>query len=429
MRLFASLFGVLLGLSLLKFGNPCVMAKYFTWPTNIYEWAIDAWPVALGYWLLGFVAVVGIGAAKAKTNGPRWLMWLPLIWFVWQLIAATQTVDGALTRTTLAHFATCVVCFYLGLFALSHVRDMNRFWIGILGAFVIVLAIGLRQHFGGLEESRRYFFAYIYPGLKEVPPELLKKMHSTRIFSTLFYPNTLAGALLLLLPMVLAILKCDERLKPALRFSLMVGIGAASMACLYWSGSKGGWLLMLFLGLIVLLRTNFNRKWKIVVIALILVGGLAGFAVRYSHYFEKGATSLGARFDYWRAAVDTVQSKPFFGTGPGTFAIAYGAIKKPQWEMSRMTHNDYLEQASDSGLPGFMLYTAAVFGILIWTGRRAFKADHVTFATWLGVLGWVLQSCIEFSLYIPALAWTAFALMGWLLGTQGNQFDKFKAAA
>jgi hypothetical protein len=29
---------------------------------------------------------------------------------------------------------------------------------------------------------------------------------------------------------------------------------------------------------------------------------------------------------------------------------------------------------------------------------------------------------MEFGLYIPALAWTAFALFGWLLGG-GNEFD------
>ncbi|HKI68836.1 MAG TPA: hypothetical protein VKA67_04555, partial [Verrucomicrobiae bacterium] len=298
-RLFASLFGVLLGISLLKFGNTCVMAKYFAWPTNIYEWAIDAWPVVLGYWLLGLVALVGMSAAKPKITGPRWLIWLPLVWFLWQLVAATHTLDSGLTRTTLAHFTTCVACFYLGLFALSHVRDLNRFWIGILGAFIIVLAVGLRQHFGGLEESRRYFFAYIYPGLKEVPPELLKKMNSSRIFSTLFYPNTLAGALLLLLPMVLVLIGKDQRLTAVLRFSLVATISAAAMACLFWSGSKGGWLLMLLSGLVALLRMKFERKWKVVLIAVILVGGLAGFALRYSPYFEKGATSLGARFDYW----------------------------------------------------------------------------------------------------------------------------------
>ncbi len=427
-RLFASLFGVLLGLSLLKFGNPCVMAKYFSWPTNIYEWAIDAWPVTMGYWLLGLVALVGISVVKPKISTPRWLVVLPLIWLVWQLIAATHTEDAALTRVTLAHFTACAVCFYLGLFALSQVRDLNRFWVGLIGAFIIVLAVGLRQHFGGLEESRHYFLTYIYPGLKEVPPEFFKKMTSSRIFSTLFYPNTLAGALLLFLPMVLVLVGRDQRLALSLRTTLVACIGAAAMACLYWSGSKGGWLLMLLLGMVVLLRLKFERKWKIALVALVFACGLTGFTLRFSGYFKKGATSLGARFDYWRAAVETVQAKPLWGTGPGTFAIAYSAVKKPEWEMSRMTHNDYLEQASDSGMPGFVSYAFAIVGILVWTGRKAVKADDVSFAVWLGVLGWGLQSFMEFGLYIPALAWPAFGLMGWLLGSLANQFDKPKAA-
>ena len=36
------------------------------------------------------------------------------------------------------------------------------------------------------------------------------------------------------------------------------------------------------------------------------------------------------------------------------------------------------------------------------------------FAVWLGVLGWSLQSLVEFGLYIPALAWPAFTFLGWL---------------
>jgi len=42
--------------------------------------------------------------------------------------------------------------------------------------------------------------------------------------------------------------------------------------------------------------------------------------------------------------------------------------------------------------------------------------DWTTFGVWVGVLGWALQGLVEFGLYIPALAWPAFALLGWLLG-------------
>jgi hypothetical protein len=41
--------------------------------------------------------------------------------------------------------------------------------------------------------------------------------------------------------------------------------------------------------------------------------------------------------------------------------------------------------------------------------------DWEAFAVWLGMLGWALQGFVEFGLYIPALAWPAFVMLGWLL--------------
>ena len=186
---------------------------------------------------------------------------------------------------------------------------------------------------------------------------------------------------------------------------------------------------MLFLGLVWLLTLKFERKWKIALVAVVLVCGLAGFAVKYSGYFKKGATSVSARFDYWRAAVQTAKDNPAFGTGPGTFAIPYHKIKRPEAEMARLTHNDYLQQASDSGVPGFILFTIFMAGGLIWTGKRVFGSGGLAFTVWLGVLGFALQSLMEFGLYIPALAWLAFALLGWLLTTAGKPFDKTKTAS
>jgi hypothetical protein len=44
-----------------------------------------------------------------------------------------------------------------------------------------------------------------------------------------------------------------------------------------------------------------------------------------------------------------------------------------------------------------------------------------------GLLAWFVQGFGEFSLYIPALAWTAFTLMGCLIRLSTIEFDK-KAA-
>lgn len=54
---------------------------------------------------------------------------------------------------------------------------------------------------------------------------------------------------------------------------------------------------------------------------------------------------------------------------------------------------------------------------------RITRGDWTLFSVWLGLLGWALQSFVEFGLYIPALAWTAFFLFGWLWAVARNGFD------
>ena len=422
--IFAGLFGAVLGLALLKFGNPPITEKWVTTPANGWEFLLGyPWPIAWAYWLLVPVGALGIAVARWKPVVPWWLAGLPLLWLIWQFIAGARSVSPDLTAPTLRHFAACVVCFYLGYFSLSQVRRVWLFWLGLLCGFVLVLAVGWEQQFGGLKESRHYFFTYVYPYMKDVAPEYLKKISSNRIFATLFYPNALAGALLLLLPVTLAALwQLRALLTPAARWFLMAMAGAAGLGCLYWSGSKGGWLLMLLVGLVALLRVPFSLRLKVTLVAGVLLIGLAGFFWRHAAFFQKGATSVSARFDYWRAATQTARDNPIFGTGPGTFATAYQKIKRPESEMSRLVHNDYLEQASDSGLPGSLAYALLVVAAVAWSFPKAGRSsdtssgDWLVFSVWLGVLGWSLQSLVEFGLYIPALAWPAFTFLGWLLG-------------
>jgi O-antigen ligase len=91
--------------------------------------------------------------------------------------------------------------------------------------------------------------------------------------------------------------------------------------------------------------------------------------------------------------------------------------------MALLTHNDYLEQASDSGLIGFLSYLGFITCHFWYLYRKpTLKSDLLLLTSFLGVLGWALQSLTEFGLYIPALAWPAFMLLGWLAAT-GKEFQ------
>ncbi len=426
LRVFCLFYGALLGFALLKFGNPIILDKIVLLPSEFWEWVLMPWPIRIGYWLLLAVVCLGISCVRPCDLRLRRIAVLPILWFCWQLIAATQTVNANLTFITLLHFAACVACFYMGYLVLGQLRYPMLLYLGVACGFGLALAMGLDQHFGGLESTRKHFWLYIYPNLSDVPPELLKRMSSNRVFGTLFYPNTFASAIVLCLPAVSGFIWSLERyFTTGARVFLMLVFGVAALACLVWTGSKGGWLVALAVCLVGLLHLRFARWMKLVVLACVLVIGLSAFAIRFSGYFKRGATSVVARFNYWEAAVATTIDNPLFGSGPGTFQIQYAARKRPEAEMARMVHNDYLQQASDSGLPGFALYTLFIVGGLrAGYPRKGLSGDWVIFAVWLGVLGWCIHNLVEFGLYIPALSWLAFASLGWLIRANQKTFDK-----
>ncbi|HEU5070863.1 MAG TPA: O-antigen ligase family protein [Verrucomicrobiae bacterium] len=424
LRLFLALFGVVLGLALLKFPNPPVLEQLVTTPTGFWEWILTAWPARYGRGLLCVIGLIGIFLVRRPARLPLPLLLLPLAWLVWVTLSVVWTLNAKVSNPTWLHLVACVGCFYAGLLVLGRVSKPWPFFLGLIGAFVVVLAAGWQQRWGGLQESRVYFFTYIYPTLKEVSPDLLKKMNSDRIFATLFYPNSLAGALLLLTPVVLgAIAVAKNRITAGARWFLAGVVGLGALGCLVWSGSKGGWLIALFLSVIAMFRLPTSRRIKIMIASGFLVLGLTGFLARYLGFFQRGATSVVARADYARAAWLNIRDHPLLGSGPGTFATVYEAVKPPDAEMTRLVHNDYLQQASDSGILAGLLFTALVVGVLFKTRTAWASRDWLVFGTWLGLLGFAVQATLEFGFYIPATAWCWFALAGWLLAQAGLRFD------
>jgi len=166
----------------------------------------------------------------------------------------------------------------------------------------------------------------------------------------------------------------------------------------------------------------------VMLVAAMLIAGVGVFTVRYLGFFQQGAKSVAARFDYWAAAGQNIKAHPLFGSGPGTFATVYQTLKRPDAEMARLVHNDYLQQASDSGILAAMLFVVMV-GYVLLAGCRWWKHGSWTeFGVILGLTLLLLQSLVEFGFYVPATAWCWFALAGWVVGRGPLGFDKKPSA-
>ena len=429
--------GLFLAFVLLKLGNPVILDHIAPPPGNPQELFFDNWPAVWGIGVLALVAVLGFANWRRLPHVPLWALVFPAIWLGWQFVAATTTVDTALTKAVLPHFVATAVCFALGLSA-GAAPGARRVWLGVLAGLLVMLGSGFRQQYGGLAANREFFSENEKTGWKDVAPEHLRELEATRllvrkpdgslttnpdllmklakdrIFGTFGYANALAGVVLLLLPGALMTVWCvTTRLQNVTRGVLIGLVAYMALACLYWSGSKAGWLIALALGGVALLNLPLPRALKIGLVALVGAGGLAGFAWKYQSYFAGGARSANARFDYWKVALDTTLNRPVLGSGPGTFYAVYRQAKPPEAETARLAHNDYLQQASDSGVVGLLAFGGFIWASLLKLHRQT-RGDWLLFAVWLGLLGWALQGFVEFALYIPALAWLAFFLLGWL---------------
>jgi O-antigen ligase len=446
---YALAFGLFLGLAILKFGNPVILDSKISTPNSLSEFWNYAWPTHWASWMLLPLAIAGaILAVAKKSRWPqsKWLWLLPLLWFGWQLFSASQTAYPDLASTTLWQFFGCTACYFLGSFLFGSGRALNFLLVGILAAFTFCLVRAVDQRIFEYPQSRQMLAEGERTGWTNVPPEMLLQMKQdgavittngvdvanpmildkfkkSRVSGTLVYPNALAGIILLLFPVSITLaFSATKKMRPPVRLAaiaLALFLGGAGF---FWTGSKLGWLIAIAVGGVCSFRLNWSRRLKFISLGLVLFIGLGIFAVRFQNYFAAGATSVGARFDYWRATVQTTADNPLLGTGPGTFQKPYAKIKSPEAEMARLAHNDYLEQFSDSGIPGGILYAAWIFLALKAIARRVWKSGNQTaFAIFAGLLGWFAQGIGEFSLFIPALAWTAFTLLGCLLSMTSSE--------
>jgi hypothetical protein len=440
---FALVLGLFLGLALLKFGNPIILDSKVSTPDSFAEAISDSWPPHWSVWFLFPLALIGILVAifkKRKWPGSRWLWILPVVWLAWEIISATRSVDAALTSLTLAHFGGCVACYFLGVWLLDDSRSLKFLLVGLLAAFAFCLVRAVNQKLFEFPQERQMLLEGERSGWTNYAPDLVLQMKADglivatngadvanpaimakyekgRVFGTLVYPNALAGAVILLLPITLTLaINGTRRFRKltraaAIALTLFLGLGS-----LFWTGSKSGWLIALAMLGLWLFRLKWSARLKWLTFSVAILVGVAAFIIRFHSYFVSGATSVGARFDYWRAAIQNTADHPLLGSGPGTFYRAYEKLKRPESEMARLTHNDYLQQFSDSGFLGGFAYTAWILLLLATlTKRLRFAPEPMHFALFLGLLGWFAQGFSEFSLYIPALAWTSLVLAGGLL--------------
>jgi O-antigen ligase len=152
------------------------------------------------------------------------------------------------------------------------------------------------------------------------------------------------------------------------------------MVVLVWTGSRGGFLALLTVLLVLVFTWKFIRlPWRILAVSTgLLVFALAGNAQYWKTMTEildpgedYNFTSINGRIPVWKRGVGYMLANPVFGVGINAFPSAEGRNpeiaklippgKGFKWSTA---HNSFLQVGAELGIPGLMIFLAFAWQLL-----------------------------------------------------------------
>jgi putative inorganic carbon (hco3(-)) transporter len=314
------------------------------------------------------------------------------------LVSLYATFDMAFSLDKIAGLAFGVAVFYATVAAAA--RSQRHLLAGVslyLLLGVALAGLGLL----GTQWSRKL------PLLRDLTAQLPQRLVTLPGAEAGFSPNQLAGVLLWLAPLALAIayllLLHPNAFGPRLRRTAWPALLLLSSAvALFLLGvtlltqSRGGLIGLALAVAFVLLASTWLRSGRLLVGMALLLGLVAG-DVTYNDRLEQwtaalpagaletmtadtAVRSLDGRVEIWSRAIYGLQDFPFTGMGIGTFRRVV-PILYPLFLISPTTdiahaHNHLLQTGLDLGIPGLIAYIAVWLGAgaMLWQTWRESRA-------------------------------------------------------
>ena len=317
--------------------------------------------------------------------------------------------------------------------------QMLRGW-ALLAADFALFALARRvaadkSHLFGLLLAAVIGSAYVsQTGIVEYLPFFLTHQTSHRVFST-STPDFLAGYLVLLLPVTLALLlriPSFRSLTPLVRRAGMLILGIIlvfQLVTLLTTGSRFA-LVSLLVGLMVFgaslvfaLRSGLvlSRTSRVLLgamlIGVVLVGAIFARPV-IGRLHNVNDNSAAFRKWTWEGSVKMAAANPVLGTGIGTWPDLY-----PRYALTgftRLAHNSYLQLADECGVPALLalLTTLGLVGVALKRGILNTQNDSRLLLCGLtgALAAGVVQNLIDSDWYVFFLGATFWTLAGLAAG-------------
>lgn len=353
------------------------------------------------------VAPLAIAAVLVSSG---WLAWatertaarparFPLAWPLAALLVITLLTTVTSVYRPASVLAVWQVLVLTGMAGLACVVSLDRRQIGI-GAWLFLAGMQ-----GGL--------GYAWWGW------ITAHDPNFRITSTWINTNYYAAFLLISLPLLAALAR---RLASRWRWVFCV-IAVLSLASLFMTQSRGAVLALLVMLLVFVpawawLEGRLSaRTIGLAAIGFVILIGLAlasplGKRILDPQVRAHQMHSQLFRVYTWHDAFRMANAHPLLGTGPNTFASAYGQYQTMGY--TRNPHSLYLQAAAETGWPGLavLLFLLGSIGLLAWsilkaTARSSDETDRLpamlALALLAAVMGLLLHGFVDAIWALPGI--------------------------
>ena len=172
-------------------------------------------------------------------------------------------------------------------------------------------------------------------------------------------------------------------MSPRLRRMLML-VSALAVVATVLTFSRG--VVLAFVVVLVLMAFLSGRRYRLpigglvlVIIAVVfLVPGISGRLIDATGR-DFNPEYEGGRIFIWKNSLNIIENHPLFGVGQGNFYEEYKALlpeDAPEYRQLTHAHNDFLNVAAVSGIPGMLFFVAMWISVFVYLRRSWRQADN-----------------------------------------------------
>lgn len=369
--------------------------------------------LAVALWLLKMIALRDVRFVRTPLDVPVALFLLYT--FLWLIFSKAKALTGNELTNLLAYAAL----YYVVANNLKTKVQINLVVAALIVSGFTIAVIGLIQCSG-----------YILPdsGMKlDYAINLVRPtQYWGRVGGTFICPNHFAGFMEMVIPFALAYILFSKI--PAGR-KILAGFAVVVMTLgLLLSVSRGGWAGFAVSLIFLFVMAARVRKVPVAVRIVPLVVVLAGAAVvflqsekvreRFFTSFSEEDSSYLKRLHVYLDTMSLVRDNFLFGTGPGTFELAYRKYRRPSVLLAiRYTHNDYLHTLSDYGIIGLAIVLSGIAAFASASRATNNKLKRsldkaVSYGLMGSVIAILVHSLLDFNMHIPSNAMTMAVILG-----------------